>query len=235
MIVVSIILAVALVAIFIGIALYRKSQNKTQNTAEIIATGVADKVTNMFDLQPPTSQIIYSKFFPDQLYVGKTVKLDPTLKVMFTNLLFGFPDSPLIVGGFSYFDIDGNPFEQIAFDKIGTKSYIMLYDTYEETNYFLNRVMSQGVAKNETPPMAKQDEITLTEKDQTYVYKDFSGLIEVKVRDEIGRFKNNRLIRVYNRELTPDDDEYLICILDKPDVVDYYIGFNISVLQLEDL
>lgn len=229
-----IVLALLVIGLFIGIALYRKKHNKTQTSAEIIATGVANKVTNMFDLQPPAPQVVHSKFFPDQLYIGKTVKLDPTLKVMFTNLLFGFPVSPLIVSDFSYFDIDGNQFEQVTFDKIGAKSYIMLHDSFEETNYFLNRVMSQGVAKNETPPMAEQEEITLTEAGQTYVYKDFSGLIEVKVRDEKG-FKHHRLIRVYNRELTPEDDEYLITIMDKPDVVDYYIGFNISVLQLEDL
>ena len=125
-----IVLALLIIGLFIGIALYRKKQNKTQTTPEIIATGVADKVTNMFDSRPATPQIIRSNYFPDQLYVGKTVKLDPTLKAMFTNLLFGFPDSPLIVGGFSSFDIDGNQFEQITFDKVGPKSYIMLHDSY---------------------------------------------------------------------------------------------------------
>lgn len=235
MIIGLVVFLIVLVLIIISISVYRrKHTNHTQTSVEIIATSVADKVTNVFNSTPSTPAVLYSKYFPDQLYVGKITKLDASLKVMFTNLLFGFPDAPLIVGSFQYFEIDGNPFEQVTFDKIGAKNYIMLHDSYEETNYFLNRVMTQSVSINETPAMAEQDEIELVENDQKYLYQDFSGLIEVKVSDDKG-FKNNRLIRVYSREITPDDSEFLVTIMDKPNVVDYFIGFNISIIQLEDI
>lgn len=227
---------IVIVLIIISIAVYRKKHtNHTQTPVEIIATNVAERATNMFSSTPSVPAVIRSIYFPDQLYVSKTVKLDSSLKVMFTNLLFGFPDAHLVVEKFQYFEIDGNRFEEVVFEKIGPKNYIMLHDSYEETNYFLNRVMTQGVSANVIPPMASQDEIELVENGQKYLYQDFSGLIEVVVRDELGGFNNQRLIRVYSREITPEDNEFLICMQDKSGVVDYYIGFNISIHQLEDL
>lgn len=226
---------IVLLLITISISVYRRKHSEhPQTPVEIVATSIADKVTNVFNSTPSAPAIIRSEYFPDKLYVGKTLKLDSTLKLMLTNVLFGFPDSPLIVKEFKKFKIDDNTFEETVFDKIGAKDYIMLHDVYEETNYFLNRVMSQTVAPHQVPPMAEQDTIELTENEQTYVYEDFSGLIEVKVTDEKG-FKNNRLIRVYSRDINEDDQEFLICIMDKPDVVHYYIGFHISIHQLEDL
>lgn len=167
--------------------------------------------------------LIKSEFYPDQLYVGKMVKLDASLKSIFRNALFGFPTDPLIVKAFNYFSIDDNKFEEIVFDKIGVKNYIMLHDSFENINYFLNRLMTQAVDETIT-----QDAITLNENDKEYVYNDMSGLIEVNVSN------HQRLIRVYSRDITADDQEFLVLIQDKPDVIDFYIGFNISVLQLED-
>jgi len=232
---ISIITVLAILGLLIiSVSVYRKKHtDHAQTPVEIIATSVAEKATNMFNSKPAAPVVIRSKYFPDQLYIGKTIKLDSSLKFMFTNLLFGFPDAPLIVKEFKYFEIDGNPFEEIVFEKVGAKNYIMLHDSFEETNYFLNRVMTKNTAGYPRMLMV-EDEVSLTENDQKYVYQDFSGLIEVKVRDDKG-FKNNRLIRVYAREITPDDSEYLILIVDKPDVLDYYIGFTTSIHQLEDL
>jgi len=178
MIVGLIVLAVLLLGVFWFVSKQRKDNGIAQTPAEIIATSVGDRVTNVFSSTPATPKVVHSRYFEDQLYVGKTVKLDSTLKVMLTNVMFGFPDSPLIVGGFRYFDIDGNTFEEVVFDKIGNKNYIMLYDSFEESIYFLNRVMTTGVYGTELPPMASQDVIELTEDDKTYAYEDFSGLIK---------------------------------------------------------
>lgn len=226
---------IILILIIISISVYHKKHStQAQTPVEIIATSIAEKVANVFSSTPNTLAIVCSKYYADQLYVGKTLKLDSSLKVMFTKLLFGFPDAPLMVKSFQYFDIDGNPFEQVTFDKIGAKNYIMLHDEFEQTNYFLNRVMSHGIGIADSSPMIDQDEIELEEHGQKYLYKDYSGLIAVKVIDCIG-VTRDRLIRVYTRELTPEDNEFLVTIMDKPDVVDYYIGFQISIHQLEDL
>lgn len=185
--------------------------------------------------KPVTPSVVHSKFFPDQLYVGKTVKLDPTMEFILDNLLFAFPTDMLMVKEFKYFDIDGNPFEEVVFDKIGPKNYTALYDQSEHVIYFLNRVMSATINPGELPPMASQDVIELEENDNKYQYNDMSGLIEVRVTSQNTYSSHNRLIRVYERPITDEDSEYLICMCDKPDVVDYYIGFIVTINQLQDL
>lgn len=181
--------------------------------------------------------IVSSEFFPDQLYVGKTVKLDPSLKFMLKGTVVGFPEDPLIVKGFKYFNLDQNRFEQVDFEKVGPKDFMMLYDSFEKQIYFLNRLTSVSVAKGETPPMATQDIMKMDENDISYLFEDFSGLIETSVSQKDGHSTTARLIRVYNRAITPDDDEYLMCIMDSTDlsVVHYYAGFNINIDQLENL
>ena len=188
----------------------------------------------IFSSKPTTPAVIRSKFFPDQLYVNKQIKLDPLLRVMLKNLLFLFPTDALIVDKFKYFDVDGNPFEEIDFQRIGNASYRVLFDKFENTMYFLNHVMSTTLTDGEVPPMASQDVVTLTENEDTYEYTDMSGLLNVQLSSS-GLYGKDRLIRVYEREITPEDNEYLICIMDTHNVVDYYVGFNISHLQLEDI
>lgn len=192
-------------------------------------------VKNPFDNTPKAfDNVVRSKFYPDRLYVGKTSKLDPTLRVMFPNALFGFPTESLTVQEFNYFTIDGNEFEEVVFERTGDQQYVMLIDTYEHNIYFLNKVMSQQIQNGDTPPMASQDSIVLEENEKEYTYEDMSGLIEVRVSNK-NHSSHGRLIRVYEREVTPEDNEYLICMLDKPTVVDYYIGFHIQMIQLENL
>jgi hypothetical protein len=175
-----------------------------------------------------------SKYFPNDLYVNRMFKLDPSLKLMFNNVLFGFPVDPLIVSKFAYFEIDGNEFEEVRFNKVGVKDYIILYDSSEKQIYFLNRLMTFAVPSGQDPQMITDDVVILEEAGQKYVYDDFSGLIRVYVTsdDEPGI---DRLIRVYQREITPDDNEYCVHIMNKPNVVDIYVGFNIGIVQLEQI
>ena len=215
--------------IFIGVAIWWMAYRR--NPSIILPE---DPTVGIFSSKPSTPAIVRSKFFSDQLYVGKQVKLDPSLRVMLNNLLFLFPTDALIVDKFKYFDVEGNPFEEIDFQKIGTSGYRVLYDKFENTMYFLNHVMTTNIGDGEVPPMASQDVVTLTENDDTYEYTDMSGLLQVSLKQD-GQYGKDRLIRVYEREITPDDNEYLICIMDKHNVVDYYVGFNISPLQLEDI
>lgn len=217
--------------IFIAVAIwwmaYRRDPSIILPTSETSQVGI-------FSSKPSAPAIVRSKFFPDQLYVGKQVILDSSLRVMLNNLLFLFPTDALIVDKFKYFDVEGNSFEEIDFQKIGTSSYRVLYDNVESTMYFLNHVMTTNLDDGEVPPMASQDVVTLTENDDTYEYTDMSGLLQVTLNQD-GQYGKDRLIRVYEREITPEDNEYLICIMDKHNVVDYYVGFNISPLQLEDI
>jgi hypothetical protein len=185
-----------------------------------------------------TAPFIRSKVFPDKQYVGQMSKLDPSLRVMFPNVLFGFPTDPLIVKEFKYFEVDNNKFEVIVFDNIGTKHYILIHDSYENTTYFLNRLMTQATTNDYAP--ITQDVIVLDENDTGYTYTDLSGLIEIQVYSENNKgerqnIQNNSLIRVYEREVTPDDNEFLFLMCDKPSVIDYYVGFRISILQLENI
>ncbi len=192
-------------------------------------------VKNPFDNKPTAAEtIVRSKIYPDLLYVGKSSKLDPTLRVMFPNALIAFPTDILTVKEFRYFEIDGNEFEEVIFEKQDRKEYTMLIDTYEHKIYFLNRVMSQQVEDGIIPPMGCQESIVLDENDTEYEYIDMSGLIEVNVSQE-GRQSIKRQIRVYEREVTPEDNEFLVCMREKPTVCDYYIGFHIETVQLEDL
>lgn len=181
-----------------------------------------------------TAPIINSKYFPDDWYVGKTSKLDPTLRTMFPNALFGFPVNPLTIKEFRYFSIDGNQFEEVVFSQPGQQDYIIMYDSLEHNIYFLNRVMSQSINDGEVPQMVENDSIVLEENNNEYVYNDMSGLIEVDVTGK-STSSHSRLIRVYEREVTEEDNEFCICVMDKPNRVDYYVGFLIERIQLEDL
>lgn len=169
-----------------------------------------------------------SRFYPDQLYIGSMSKLDPLLRVIYPNALFGFPTNPLIVKGFKYFDIDGNEFEEVEFDKIGDKDYILLYDSFENTTYFLNRLMTQA-----TSDVITQDTITLDEADNEYVYEDLSGLLNIQVTQH-DQPTVSKLLRVYAREVTIGENEYLMLIQDA-NTVKFYVGFQISTAQLEEV
>lgn len=219
-----IVVLVAIIWVIHVIVLYKKGSSAKRVVEDTM-------VNKVFSAAAKTQSVIRSKYFPDKLYVGKALRLDRSLRVMYPNALFGFPSDLLIVKGFQYFDIDGNPFEEIIFDKLGEQDYIALYDKFEDTVYFLNRLMSQPVADNEMPAMASQDTITLSENGELFEYIDMSGLIKVQVTDQL----HPRMIRVYTREVAHEEHEYLICISDDPSVVHYYIGFNISLLQLENI
>ncbi|MGZ8924478.1 MAG: hypothetical protein ACXW2E_01210 [Nitrososphaeraceae archaeon] len=181
-------------------------------------------------------EIERSKFFPDRIYVGKTSTLDPSLRLLYPNSLFQFPTDKLIIDKFQYFDIDGNEFEEIVFEKTSNFDYIMLYDKNQKLFYFLNRLTSQAVANDEQPVFVEMDVLSLTDKDTQEIqeYTDMSGLIEASVSNKNG-FINKRLIRVYEREIEDNDYEYCVCIMDNNNSVHYYIGFNISLLQLEEV
>lgn len=190
-----------------------------------------------FDKKETAPSIVSSEFFPDHLYVGKTIKLDPSLKFMLKGTVAGFSEDPLIVKGFKYFNIDQNRFEQVDFEKVGQKDFMMLYDSFEKQIYFLNRLTSATIPSGEKPPMATQDILKMDENGVNYMFEDFSGLIETSVSQKDSYSIIGRLIRVYSRVITPDDDEYLICIVDSNNmnVVHYYAGFNINIDQLENL
>lgn len=185
-------------------------------------------VLNPFNTKS-TQSVIRSSFFPDQLYVNKMVKLDPSIKHLFPSLLFAFPTDQLIVKKFNYFDIDGNKFEEVVFDNIGVSGYMTLIDSVEDNLYFLNRLMSLTIPEGIVPEHVLNDVISLTEDGVVYVYEDMSGLITVDLNGK------DRLIRVYSRDVNQDNSEYLICIQDELDVVHYYVGFLISITQLEDI
>lgn len=204
------------------------------------ATKGETPVHNPLRTQPTAPAVVRSRFLQDDIYVGKTVKLDPSLRVMFPNVLFGFPTGNLIVKDFRYFQINGNDFEEIVFEKQDDKDYIILYDSLEHDIYFLNRVMSQSLQPGEVPVMGTNESIDLEENGNHYVYTDISGLLEVTVSGKnISTY--DRVIRMYEREVTPDDNEYLICMCNASAkqgtnmVVDFYIGFMIQKQQLEDI
>jgi hypothetical protein len=215
----------------IGFYVYRTWFYVPKSTINSDGVDVSQHRGQIFD-HTMVNAIHRSKYFPDDLYIGRMAKLDPSLKVMFKNVLFGFPIDPLIVNKFLYFDIDGNPFEEVQFDKIGVKDYILLYDTTEKVIYFLNKLMTIGIPEGEQPAMVTDDVIVLEEAGEKYTYNDFSGLIKVRVTSA-GDSAFDRLIRVYQREITPDDNEYCIMMMNTPGVVSIYIGFNIGIIQLE--
>ena len=223
------------IALFAGIGgyIYYKWPKRTQPTLNEHGVDVSQHRGTIFD-NTMVSAVKRSKFFPDDLYIGRMAKLDTSLKYLFKNVLFGFPVDPLIVSKFAYFNVDDTPFEEVRFDKIGTKDYILLYDSYEKVIYFLNKLMTFAVPDNETPQMVLDGPAVLEEAGERYEYEDFSGLIKVRVTSD-GDSAYDRLIRVYQREINADDNEYAIFFMDKPGVVSIYVGFNIGIIQLEQI
>ena len=222
-----------LIAGGIGTYVYYKWFHVSPPVINAAGVDVSQHRGQIFD-RTMVSAVKRSKYFPDDLYIGRMAKLDPSLKVLFKNLLFGFPVDPLIVNKFAYFAIDGNQFEEVTFDKIGNKDYTLLYDSTEKYIYFLNKLMSYAVTEGTEPQMVTDDVVELDEAGEKYTYDDFSGLIQVRVTSE-GEKSFDRLIRVYQREITPDDNEYCIMMMDKPGIVSIYIGFNIGIIQLEEI
>jgi hypothetical protein len=180
---------------------------------------------------PSKPSVMKSKFFPEKIYEGKSLRLDSTLRLT-KGLMFEFPHHPLIVSDFRYFDVDTTSFEEIAVDRLTNTTYVLLYDSYEKLFYVLSLLMTVGTPDPEIPAMVSQETLTLT-TDRDYVFSDFSGLIEVSVKKHDGSSANKRLIRVYARDVD-DAKEFLVCVMDVPGVVKYFVGLQISPLQLED-
>lgn len=180
--------------------------------------------------------LVTSKFLGADFYIGKMLKLDASLKYLVgSNVLFESPQNTLIIEKFQYFDIDDNPFEAVVFEKQNNTRYKTLYDTSTETMFFLNLVHTEPVSggKNDQEPMLTHDSIELTEGQYKYQYDDFSGLIEITVTDNSK--VTQALIRVYRREVQANEYEYLVCELRGQNQLEYYVGFEISKLQLENI
>jgi hypothetical protein len=195
-------------------------------------TFLAPKEFKAMMTTPKSTGIIKSNFF-DNMYVGMMTKLDPTLKYMVQNAMFEFPSTSLTVKSFNNFDITSNPFELITFDLIDGKQYVLVHDEVENTNYFLQELMTIDTSR--TTSEITYDNIPLEENGEKYEYTDFSGLIQIKWRDHNNSYLSDKLIRMYLREITPDNEEYLMLLEDSNHKLTFYVGFVVTKSQLENV
>ncbi len=195
-------------------------------------TFLAPKEFKQMMTTPKSTGIIKSKFF-DTIYVGMMTKLDSTLKYMVQNVLFEFPSTSLTVQSFNQFDVDGNPFEVINFEKNNGKQYIIVHDEVENTNYFLQELMTIDTSR--TTSEITYDNIPLEENGEKYEYIDFSGLIQIKWRDHNNSYLSDKLIRLYSREIAADNEEYLMLLEDSNHKLTFYVGFVITSSQLDNV
>ena len=220
----SLIIALTLSFIgFVGLIVFLIKKYMGKNPREIL---------EMSSKNP--NKVLKSKFFPERLYLGKAITLDPLLKMVAKKTLFKFPDGPQIIKDFAYFDVDENEFEEIRFDKIGDQVYLLLYDTFEDVGYFISKLMTVQIPQYQEPDFIQQDVLTFTEDGKTFMFEDFSGLIQTHLFDQLGTTGKVRIIRVYSRDITDVEKEFLFCVTDKMGVVDYYTGLQISMLQFKN-
>lgn len=183
----------------------------------------------MFKSKTNKIQRIGSKKLQDSFYEGKMVKLDISIKHIIKNSLVEFPDEVLTIKSFNTFSIDNNRLDVINFDN---NKYIGLWDEVENNLWFMQHIMTNKIASNESP--ITEDVLQLNEDGEQYDYVDDSGLIEVKYFDNSGTFLNDRLIRMYQRTIG-EDKEVLLLTMDNPNYVTFYVGYKIEPSQLEDV
>lgn len=216
---IAIIVAIILVTAVLA-AIYINTRNKPEEeTVSLVFSNVSN------------TKVVRSRYFPDDWYVGKTLTLDKTLKYVTPNAFFVFPTSPLVISSISHYAIGENEIEELQFEPVNNTRYAVVHDALEKSTYFLNLVHVESVGET-TPTFVTNDTIELIEADNEYEYDDFTGLLEVNVVAS-NQVRHGRLMRVFSRELTQADDEYLFTQLDGSRV-EYWLGVAIHISQLED-
>ena len=219
--IIGLVVVISLIAIGLGIYKYRTT------------TGTIETMDPIFASAPVTQTAQHSVFMED-IYVGKSVKLDPTLKFMVTNVLFAFPTTDIVIESFNYLDIDGNKLEVINC-KSGGLTYIIVDDTVEDTTYFFQKLMTSTGTEEDCAIV--DDKLNLTENGQTYTYEDISGLIKAGWSDKATSSNRGgtRLVRLYEREVTPEYEEKMLLMMPDTTTLVYYMGFAIERNQLENI
>jgi hypothetical protein len=177
--------------------------------------------------------LVRSKYFSDDFYVGKTVKLDSTLRLTLKGTIIQFPESNLTIKEFKYFKFRDNEFEETHFEAVNGTEYKMLYDVSQKNLFFLAFLSLEDSGKND-PRIIADGPLVLEENGSKYEYNDFSGLIELLGQSSDYR-SITKLCRVYNRVLSEEDDEYIVAEINEPNKVSYWVGFCLVPNQLENI
>jgi hypothetical protein len=164
-----------------------------------------------------------------EYFVGKSFKLDPSLKYLIDNPAMQFPTKELRIESIDYFSIEGNMIYVISF----TDNYLGLWDEYEQKLFIMQKIMECVLDNSDI----SNDHIELTDNDtrKTYEYFDDSGLLQVSLKpiNDEHSLPNNRLVRMYNRQLSDKSSmEWLLIMEQKIGRASYYVGYSIEKSQL---
>ncbi len=185
--------------------------------------------------QPNTAKVkVYSKYVP-LLYTNQLIQLNQALRLEFRNNLFKFPTNSLIVTKFKYFKVKDKEFEEVVLSNhYSSSEYRLMFDPLENKFYFLYKFSTHSFAHNTEDQLFGNEKSVMADGENQYEYQDFSDLIETKVEQET-HSPITRVIRMYRRPIRSDVNEYYILMMDKPGVVDTYLGYSISLDQLEEV
>lgn len=175
-----------------------------------------------------------SDFYPDQLYTGRSFKLDSTLRLLYKQqaMLTVFPSGVISIDGLSRYTVDGNPIEEFAFSYVNGRGKL-IYDSVEKCLYFTTQLAQTSIRAGDDPEIVSQEQLSFKENGLTFIYDDYSGLIEIQVPVPEKTVAERRLLRVYYRD-TVEDAEFLFGVIRGGlDVVDYFVGVVIDLTQLE--
>ena len=202
---------------------------------QLTGKSIVDSWGEEEDKTQPIHRVIRSRYFPDDIYVAKGLRLDPSLKAMMygQKIMFAFPEHDLTVKAIRYFAIQGNVLEEIEMETVGKDRFTIIYDDFEKVMYLLNHLTTQAIERSELPAPARLDTISMVEGGEEYEFLDDTGLIDVTVTNHDGEFVENRQVRLYKRLASPEYAEFLFTFI-KPraQVVSYFSAFNIHKSQL---
>jgi hypothetical protein len=167
---------------------------------------IIDYIKNTFKKDSKVqNKIQYSKYFPEQFYTNAVVEIDDTFDIFIKGSDLTYPKY-MAVQDIRSFEINDSKFEEIIIDE-STK---FLYDPYLDTLYLLSLSYTDN---NED---IKNDVLFLNKHE----YNACLDIMEVNDK--------SKLLRVYNRVLSNEADEYIFIEYTK-DMKQYvYIGLIIQ-------
>lgn len=159
-------------------------------------------------INPPTKVVNTSKYWPYIFHLNKQVSIDESFGLLIKQSVVKLPKYVTPVA-FATWTInnDADEFEEII---LSDKSYKFLYDPTNDILYLL-----------QLSDISKREDINLPN-----IVVD--GIEYEQVTDVIEVDNENRLIRIYERELTQDNNEYLFLETDSKMLQKTWIGVTIE-------
>ena len=165
---------------------------------------------NFFNSKPVVQR---SKYFPAKFYTGRMVTIDDGIGLFIKNSVIIIPDTPLFVKNITSWSIEDDDFESIKFENV---NFYLLYDRVNDVFYGMEDLNTQ-----EDTGDIQNSVIFMNINGTEYEYGNWTDIFDIT--------ENNTLLRIYNRVISKEADEYLFVTVNSNGKQTNTIGIVIQI------